>query len=132
MTTDPNDRFTTAELADLDNRAVQLVAITHGEGDSGDVARLTAGLNRQQLIGLAISCAAMVDPNRSVTELLAWMNADDPREGWTDPELRRAHAGYTRGRRDEWTVQGERIYQKISKRRQRSEPAAVRELGTTA
>ncbi|AOD24058.1 hypothetical protein IM25_22785 [Rhodococcus sp. p52] len=128
MTTDPNDRFTPAELADLDSRAVQLVAIAHGEGSAGDVARLTANLDRQQLIGLAISCAAMVDPDKSVAELLAWMNADDPRQGWTDEELRRAHARYTRGVRDEHTVQGERIYQKISKRRQRTAPSTGLEV----
>lgn len=111
--------FTAAELADLDSRAVQLVAITHGEGDAGDVARLTAGLTHQQLVGLAISCAAMVDPNRSVQDLLAWMNEDDPREGWTDGQLRRAHACYGRGLRDTTTVAGERIYQKLRKRRSR-------------
>ncbi|MCZ1075074.1 hypothetical protein [Rhodococcus sp. A5(2022)] len=72
--------FTDEALADLDARAVRLVAITHGDGDAGDVAQLTARLDRQQLIGLAISCAAMVDPAQPMSRLLAWMDPNSPAE----------------------------------------------------
>ena len=126
MTTDRESVLPEQVLADLDDRAVQLVAITPGDGDAGDVARLTAALDRRQLIALAISCAAMVDPSRPVSELLAWMDpsppvwesttADGRVQTWTEPDLRRAHAAYARGVRTPYVAEGERVYQRLSKR----------------
>lgn len=72
MPTDPA-ALTHQQADDIDTRAIQLVAIAHGDGDSTEVARLTHHLDRAGLIGLAISCAAMVDPDRPVSELLAWL-----------------------------------------------------------
>lgn len=139
MTTDRPHPLPDAVLADLDDRAVQLVAVTYGEGDAGDVASLTAALDRQQLIGLAISCAAMVDPSKPLSELLAWMTPQDPvcesttadgvARAWTEPELRRAHAAYVRGVRTPYVATGERLYQRLSKR---ARAAGASGLGVSA
>ena len=59
---------------DIDRRAIELVGIVHGDGSDRDVLRLVRHLSPHQLIGLAISCAAMVNPDQTQTELLAWMN----------------------------------------------------------
>lgn len=110
--------LTEHQIDDIDQRAIELVAIAHGDGDAGDVARLTADLDRAGLIGLAISCAALASPDRPVTALLAWLpDPHDPREGWTDDELRKAHAAYHRGDRAPRIQYGERIYQRTRKLR---------------
>ena len=70
-----HDHELTDEIChDIDTRALELVGITHGEGSARDVERLVRGMNSTQLVALAISCAAMVDTNKTQTELLAWMN----------------------------------------------------------
>lgn len=103
----------------LDTIAVELVGIVHGDGDVRHVARLVRDLDRTDLIGLAISCAAMVDPDRSLTELLAWMDhlaptappaVVDDESTWTPEELRQAHNSHKAGNRTARVVAGNRIY----------------------
>ena len=97
--------LTTRQIDDIDKRAIELVAIAHGDGDDRDVARLTAGLDRAGLIGLAISCAAMVDHNRTVTDLLAWLPVSpDPHHGWAEHERRAANAAHQRLRHQRTTT----------------------------
>lgn len=43
---------------------------------------------------------------------------------WDTATARRAHANFYRGERDPWTVEGERVYQRNRKRRQRARKAA--------
>ncbi|QOH55235.1 hypothetical protein [Rhodococcus rhodochrous] len=89
--------LTERQIDDIDKRALELVAIAHGDGDDRDVARLTAGLDRAGLIGLAISCAAMVDHNRTMSDLLAWLpTAPDPHHGWTEQQRRAANNAHQR------------------------------------
>ncbi|BDB58960.1 MULTISPECIES: hypothetical protein [Rhodococcus] len=89
--------LTPRQIDDIDKRALELVAIAHGDGDDRDVARLTAGLDRAGLIGLAISCAAMVDHNRPVSDLLAWLpTAPDPHHGWDEQQRRAANNAHQR------------------------------------
>ncbi|TXG90671.1 hypothetical protein DW322_11165 [Rhodococcus rhodnii] len=58
----------------VDKAALELVGIVHGEGSAPDVEKLVRGMTWHELVGLAISCAAMVDPDRPMSELLAWMD----------------------------------------------------------
>lgn len=51
----------------------------------------------------------------------------DQRDGWSDTELRDAHRRYMTGDRDDETCEGERVYNRMNKRRSR---ARRRENGT--
>lgn len=97
-------------------RAARLVAAVHFDG-AYDVAQITDGLDRDELVALAVVLAAMVDPEQSPADLLAWAEppvSDDANAvyaGWRVADLRRAHAQRVKGLTDEWTVTGERLYQ---------------------
>lgn len=108
------------QITDIDERALQLVAITHGDGDTNDVDRLTRNLSRTELIGLAISCAALADPDRTADELLAWLPDPGITEGWTDEELRAAHAAHRKGDRTPRVRTGHQIYKRVRMQRARS------------
>lgn len=112
--------LTKSQIDDIDQRALQLVSIAHGDGDTTSVDRLTRKLDRAGLIGLAISCAALVDPDRTVDELLAWLPDPGIAEGWTDEELRAAHAEHRRGNRTPRVVLGNRIYNRTRMQRIRA------------
>jgi hypothetical protein len=102
----------------IDELAIELVGIVRGEnGSAQDVATLTRTLDRAELIGLAISIAALVDVDKSVPQLLAWMDPPDRYEGWTADELRDAHAAFGRGVRMDQIVKGEKIYQRVMYKR---------------
>ncbi|MHA4848782.1 hypothetical protein L1080_004440 [Rhodococcus sp. MSC1_016] len=118
--------LTPAEIHQLDSRALELVGIVHGGGGPAEVATLVRGLTPQQLTGIAISCAAMVDPDKQIGQLLEWMNRDDPSEGWTSDELKDAHTKYGRGVRTPSVVNGERIYQRLRKRNNRTREGSTR------
>ncbi|MFF1531459.1 hypothetical protein [Cellulomonas sp. NPDC058312] len=109
--------LTDSEIARIDSSAYELVGIVHGEGGPEDVARIVRRMDRDHLIGLAISCAAMVDPGKPLSQLLAWMTPADPMEGWTDGELKKAHADYRRGVRTPRVTHGQSIYIRMRKRR---------------
>lgn len=94
-----------------------------------DVADVVAGLVHDELVALAVACAAMVDIERPASDLLTWLDRPAPQRGsrrhpfflpsayrcqgdvWQADDLRTAHAAWTAGDRDEWTREGERIYQ---------------------
>lgn len=118
MSSDPSP-LTRKQITDIDERALTLVAITHGDGDTNDVDHLTRNLTRTELIGLAISCAALADPDRTVDELLAWLPDPGITEGWTDTELRAAHAARRRGDKSPRVMEGSRIYNRIRMQRSR-------------
>lgn len=101
----------------LDQLALHLVGIVHGDGEQREVATLTRSLTREQLIGLAISCAAMVDPGKSVDQLLEWLDpaANHYIDGtrYTDSQIRDAHAAFAGGDRRDKIVRIEKAYQKL-------------------
>lgn len=70
-------------------RAQRLSAMVHGDGGPEDVARLLTPLSAVELYGLAVALAAMVDVDKTVTELLAWSVESSPRivEGFRQPPL---------------------------------------------
>lgn len=115
----------------IDARATDLVGIVHGEGNRRDVARLVRDLDRTELIGLAISCAAMVNPDQRLDDLLAWLrpitsrpaNLDDE-SGWTADQLRQAHAAFNAGDRRARVVAGNQIYNRNQMRAARARTAA--------
>lgn len=112
----------------IDERALELVAIAHGDGGKHDIARLTRDLDRAGLIALAVSVAALVDPDKSQAELLAWLPEPDRHEiyqGWTADELRNAHAAYSRGVRMDQIVKGEQIYQHVMYKRRTGSAASA-------
>lgn len=119
MSSDPSV-LTRKQITDIDERALELVAITHGEGSTADVDRLTRSLGRAELIGLAISCAALADPDRTLDELLAWLPDPGITEGWTDAELRAAHAAFRKGDRTPQVRLGHQIYNRVRMQRARS------------
>lgn len=104
-----------------------------------DAAALTAGWTRRQLIDVCLTLALGAQdrgtdqpmrPVRAVAPLqerparphaLAYIGPryDVAEAAWTDQELRDAHAAWGRGERDLWAEQGERLYQRITHRRQR-------------
>ncbi|HEY6014323.1 MAG TPA: hypothetical protein VIU37_09955 [Candidatus Limnocylindrales bacterium] len=78
--------MTPADLADLAESlvpvAAQLVGAVHDDGP-GEVGRILSAVDPGHLPGLAVVLAAMVDPDASAAELLAWVTWDDsppPRE----------------------------------------------------
>lgn len=97
-------------------RALKLIQIVREEG-AYDVAQLTDPMPREELLALAVVLAGMVDIEKSVKELLAWL---EPVGAETATELRGAHAAYKRGERDLATIVGEREYQHQRHIRRRS------------
>lgn len=123
---------TPVDVDRIDSAAVQLVGIVHGGGSRIDVAQLVRRLDRRELIALAISVAALVDPDRPQSELLAWLPAppdDSPllAPGWTEAALQKAHADYGQGVRTERVKAGEATYKRLWKQRRLS-PAERRAL----
>ena len=108
--------LTDTEIARIDSSAYELVGIVHGDGGPEDVARIVRSMDREHLIGLAIACAAMVDADKPMSELIAWMTPDDPREGWTDEDLKKAHTDYVHGIRTPRVIRGQSIYIRMRKR----------------
>ncbi|MDG3012476.1 hypothetical protein G4X40_20255 [Rhodococcus sp. D2-41] len=117
MIPDPDPPIDDDRIARIDQTAVALVGAVR-DRDPAEVRQLVAGLDPVDLAALAISLAAMVDPDRTVGQLLDWIEPDHPHD---EDELRLAHAAYARGDRDSWTVRGERTYQRNRKRRHRTE-----------
>lgn len=56
--------------------AAALVGAVH-DGGPGEVAALLAGIPAHDRDALAVVLAAMVNPDRTVTELLAWVTWDE-------------------------------------------------------
>lgn len=116
---------TPVDVDRIDSAALQLVGIVHGGGSRIDVAQLVRRLDRRDLIALAISVAALVDPERPPSELLAWLPAppeDSPlvAPGWTEAALQKAHSDYGNGDRTDRVKAGEATYRRLWKRRQLS------------
>ncbi|WP_155292967.1 hypothetical protein [Rhodococcoides fascians] len=101
----------------LDDASPLFVDAVHC-GDAETIARITSGLDRTELIGLAISIATLAESELNTVPVLSLV---DPYEGWTKPQLREAHAAYGRGLRDYRTRLGERIYQRMRKRNKAEE-----------
>lgn len=94
-----------------------------------EVDAVVANLDRDELVALAVACAAMVDVERPASDLLTWLDRPAPQRGsarhpfflpegyrfqqdaWTEADLRTAHAAWKAGDRDQWTYEGERVYQ---------------------
>lgn len=55
------------------NRATALATLVRDEGPES-IARILDPLNRQQLYALVVALAALVPDDRSVRELLAWLD----------------------------------------------------------
>lgn len=82
------------DLADaLALTAARLVATVHDEGPDA-VARVLAQVPQARFDGLAVVLAAMVDPERSLAELLAW-TVGGPVESLD--KRRAGHAGAAKG-----------------------------------
>ncbi len=73
------DELTNPDLDRLDQRALQITAVVHGEGSVADIAQLTRDLDRRDLIAVVISLAALVDIDRTPPEILDWMDRAAPR-----------------------------------------------------
>lgn len=87
---------------------------------TADIEALVSGMAREHLIGLAISISTLAEPSEPVKPLLSLV---DPTEGWSIPALRVAHADFQAGDRRKKAREGERIYQRISKRQSREKRA---------
>lgn len=102
----------------LDQLALRLVGIVHGDGEARDIVNMTRALTREQIIGLAISCAAMVDPDKSLDELLEWLDPSTVHfiDGyrWTESQIREAHAAYVGGDRRQKIQRGEKAYHRLN------------------
>lgn len=101
----------------IDSIAQDFIDAVH-QGDAPAIARLTLGLDRTQLIGLAISVASLAESEITTLPILALVDAT---EGWSTPELRAAHAAYSAGDRRKKTAHGERIYQRLKKQEHRQQ-----------
>ncbi len=75
--------------------AQQLVGAVH-ECNRRRISELTHTASRQQLTAATVALAAMVDPDRKPSELLAWL--DDPET--YDARIDRQEADKTRQRRE--------------------------------
>lgn len=91
---------------------------------------VTRGLDRDELVALAVALAALVDIERPASDLLTWLELPAPERAsarhpyflpagyrfqadtWTTTDLRTAHAAWCAGDRDQWTKEGERVYQR--------------------
>lgn len=110
-----------ATIDKIDDRAIELVGVVR-DGAKHDVARLTRDLDRTQLIALAVSVAALVDPEKPPSDLLAWLPTPPGERheiypGWTIDELRAAHAAHGRGVRMDRIIAGEQLYQRAMYKR---------------
>lgn len=130
---------TPRELADLAESlvpvAARLVGAVHDDG-VGDVGRVLAGVDPAHMPALAVVLAAMVDPDLSATDLLAWVTWDDepraPRETlfgvasdraepqpaahpeeWTDEECKELAGAYRR----RWRGTGDPFGDPLAERR---------------
>ncbi|HMM95378.1 hypothetical protein [Phycicoccus sp.] len=67
--------------------AARLVGAVHDEGITG-VSRVLADLDPNHRTALCVVLAAMVDPDRTPSELLAWVTWDEtPAEAYMQPSL---------------------------------------------
>ena len=118
-----------AELADAAVLHAQRLACAVRDDGAWEVARITDGLSRDELVALAVVLAAMVPLDRSVADLLAWINDPLPAGQrfpdlrWSPEALRLAHASWNRGERDPWSTEGERLYQQAAHERKKARKA---------
>jgi hypothetical protein len=72
---------TPTERADLAERllpvASKLACIVHGDGNQHDIAHHTRRLNREELIGLTVVLAAMVNPDERLEDALGYVTWDE-------------------------------------------------------
>ena len=106
-------------------RAQRLACAIRDDG-AWEVARITDDLSRDELVALAVVLAAMVPLDRSVADLLAWVQQPLPAGQrfpdlrWSPEALRLAHASWNRGERDPWSTEGERLYQQARHERRKA------------
>lgn len=94
---------------------------------------MTAGWSRRQLLDVALTLAlSRAEPNQMTREealgpspYRSVLRTVGPRRepleiAWTDDNLRAAHKAFEQGHRSPWSVEGERLYSRISKRRRRA------------
>jgi len=118
-------------LAEAAVQRGQRLACAIRDDGAWEVARITDPLSRVELVALCVALAAMVPLDRSVADLLAWL--DDaplpvgqrfPDLAWSPDSLRMAHAAWSRGERDMWAGEGERLYQRARHQRRKAERQA--------
>lgn len=103
-------------------RAQMLAGIVHGDGELREVEAILCPLDHVDLYAVCVALAAMVDVDKSVSELLSWYQPTrrrHERNGRLAPHG--THAAFTRHkiRREEpcWDcVEAERAYQRNRKR----------------
>lgn len=127
--------------------AAALIAAVR-DGTRAEVGRVLSVIAPENMHALAVVLAAMVDPDRSIADLLAWVTFDehegaaagsrphqiaaaydvkiprgDPRN-WDVSMLRTCHAAVTRYRDVPWVLAGEREYQRRRMATKRGTPNA--------
>jgi hypothetical protein len=132
-------RATERRRADLAERmvpvAAQLVGAVHDDGPD-EVAAILRKIRPQQYDALAVVLAAMVDPELTPAELLAWVQWDEPEPGYrprpgnrralfhVPDEVREGHAAFGRakahGEDPEPFRELEREYQRIRAQHRRA------------
>lgn len=117
--TGPMDRLADRSVA----RGAQLACMVRDEGREA-IGEFLDGLDVQDLYGLAVALAAMVPIDRPASDLLEWIDWADE-SMWSQHNLRAAHAAYSRGIRDDFTITGERVYQRHAGRRRRTREGAA-------
>lgn len=111
----------------LTQAAIELALTVHDEDRDAIAARL-AGIKPADIPGVLVCLAALVDVDRPVTDLLAWVTWDEdgkptqPRRRKIDvpARVRRGHAAYVRGERTPKIIEDERTYQRQRARRRRA------------
>ena len=108
--------------------ALDLATVVHDE--SRDAIHATvAGIEPEDRDALLVVLAALVDVDRPVADLLAWVTWDEHGAPITSAHrntvdvparVRRHHAAYARGERAPIIVEDERTYQRQRKRAQRA------------
>lgn len=95
--------------------------------DRGDVRHIIATAD---LPALAVALAAMVDQDRSLTDLLGWTEEQDGLvDGWRWPDVLAAHAEWEAYRyrgipAPEHVADGQRVYDRVRARRRRADAKA--------
>lgn len=73
--------LTATERGDLAQKllpvASKLACIVHGDGDWRDIAFHTRRLDRDQLVGLAVVLAGLVDPEQRIDDALSYLTWDE-------------------------------------------------------
>lgn len=122
MTPDPAGDLT----ARMVRPAGQLAWLVHGGGGQKDVTDLLESYATRELEALCVVLAAMVDPDKTTNELLAWTE-QAPTEAPARPlEPHGTHAAFNRHRSNGTQPcptcrEGERTYQRLRARRARAQ-----------